>query len=362
MNISPVNYNMPSQNVNFKGHKVHKEKKHTVSKVLLAAGALTAAAITGMIIAKKFPNNAIIKNITSPIDKTTNKTASKFAAAATAAAATAAATAAVSIKEETKNDVNSEKDSQNINNEPINIPDEDTVNSIPQETDEIPQQDDKITEKISKPVTGIPKQLVGNDTDKAQRLQSFIDEIIQSKVEPHVSTLENIEPADLTKPTKVAVIELQDGNKITKTTQYTKAHKIVNFVLEKPINGVKRVEQIRHPNNKMSSVNIYDSTNKIKQTSAFKYNYETGKLIDVTIYDKELGRRSKIKYVYNDNFTRLEKVVIIGADGKIQNITKIPVSLNTRLKNSIYNIQDSFSEAGDKISDSIRRFKKTAMF
>ena len=201
-----------------------------------------------------------------------------------------------------------------------------------------------------------------DNEEKAQRLQDFIDEIVKSKVEPHVSELENIEPAKLVKPTKEEVIELENGNKVTKTTQYTKSHKIVNFVLEKPINGVKRVEQIRHPNNKMSSVNIYDSTNKIKQTSTFKYNYESGKLIDVTIYDKELGRRSKIKYVYNDNFTRLEKVVTIGADGRVENITKLPLSLNKRLMHSLYSIQDGFSVAGNKISHSIHRFKKMAMF
>ena len=339
MNISPVNYNVTSQNINFKGHKAAKEKKHIAAKTILAASALTAAAITGMIIAKKFPNTAILKKVTSPLDKNGNKTVSKFAAGISATVAATAAAAAVSTPEETKKpDVDdTEKDNKYNENKPQN-------------------------QKAADISYSIPKQLTGDNEEKAQRLQDFIDEVVKSKVEPHVSELENIEPANLIKPTKEEVIELKDGNKLTKTTQYTKAHKIVNFVLEQPVNGVRRVEQIRHPNNKLSTVNIYDSTNKIKQTSAYKYNYESGKLIDITIYDKELGRRSKIKYVYNDNFTRLEKVVIIGADGRVKNITKLPLSFNKRLMHSLYSIQDGFSVAGDKISDSLHKFKKMAMF
>ena len=338
MNISPVNYNVTSQNINFKGHKTAKAKKHIAAKTILAASALTAAAITGMIIAKKFPNTAILKKVTSPLDKNGNNTVSKFAAGVSATVAAAAAAAAVSTPQETKKpDVDTEKDNKSNENKPQ-------------------------SQKAADISYSIPKQLTGDNEEKAQRLQDFIDEVVKSKVEPHVSELENIEPANLIKPTKEEVIELKDGNKLTKTTQYTKAHKIVNFVLEQPVNGVRRVEQIRHPNNKLSTVNIYDSTNKIKQTSAYKYNYESGKLIDITIYDKDLGRRSKVKYIYNDNYTRLEKVVIIGTDGRVKNITKLPLSLNKRLKNSLDSIQDSFAVAGDKLSDSIRRFKKTAMF
>lgn len=324
MNILPINYNISNINHNFKGKQNHKENKHIAAKTIIAASALTAAAVTGMVIAKRYPNSEIINKITSPFNKFINKTNAKILTIAATTASAASITTAVDISKDDEQGQNSSKPTELTENKTLS-----------------------------------PEEI--RTKEKELRLQEMIDEIQNSKVEPKLSDLK-IDYDNLVKPTKEEVKELPDGNKINITKQYTKVHKIVTYTFDKPINGIKKVEQIKHPDNKLSMVNIYDTTNKLTKSTAFKYNYESGKLIDITMYDKEFGRRSKIKYIYNDNYTRLEKVVTIGADGRIAKVTRLPISIKRSLKNSISSIQDGFSEAGDKLSNSIRRLKKMAMF